>query len=290
MTFGGPALSAEILEGGSIWRAGTGPRVLGIAGPPTSALLYRHLARPIVAGGRSLVLPELFHPAPPSASLRDVVARLVPLVEPDTVVVAHGLGLPVGIALAAKARPRGLVLLDGPLQGFDPVTRAALSVAKGAPALLRGLLRPRIAVPALSSSAAFRRTVVNPYVMDRDIVAMLTAPLLATRDHRRAVAEFLASIADLRPPWDAGGVPALLLWSASDLLYPLPDDPAALLPGSEVRAISLPGARFLNVEERPWEIADALLAWAGAVPGEADHDTDVAVFASGARASARGRR
>jgi pimeloyl-ACP methyl ester carboxylesterase len=280
MTFANPELRPATDHDVRVWRAGEGPPVVCIAGPPTSSLLFRHLAKPVAAAGRSLVLPELFHPAPPSGRMQDLADRLAPLVGPEALLVAHGLALPLGFEIARRVRPQGLVLLDGPLEKHDPVAAAATRLASAAPGLMKLALKPGIALKALASSAALRRAVVNPYVMDRDIVAMLSAPLLATAGHRRAVVEYLASIRDIHPPWSAGGTPVLLLWSASDLLHPLPGEPRSLVAGSEVSAISLPGARFLNVEERPWEVADALLGWSSRRAGTPHRDKDVVVSAS----------
>jgi pimeloyl-ACP methyl ester carboxylesterase len=290
MTFANPELRLDTDHEVRVWRAGEGPPVVCVAGPPTSSLLFRHLAKPVVAAGRSLVLPELFHPAPPSGRLADLADRIAPLVGPDALLVAHGLALPLGFEIARRVRPEGLVVLDGPLEKHDPIAAAVTKLAAAAPGVLKQALRPEIALKLLASSAALRRTVVNPYVMDRDIVAMLSAPLLATPEHRRAVVEYLASIRDIRPPWSAGGTPVLLLWSASDLLHPLPGEPRSTVTGSEVTAISLPGARFFNVEERPWEVADALLGWSSRRAATPHRDKDVVVSASATPKRKRARR
>jgi pimeloyl-ACP methyl ester carboxylesterase len=115
----------------------------------------------------------------------------------------------------------------------------------------------------LASSAVLRRTVVNPYVMDRDIVAMLSGPLVATRAHRRAVTQYLASISGMGAPWPSPLCRTLLAWSAENLLYPIPRDASWCLSGADVTAISLPGAAWFAIEEHPWEVADAVLAWLG---------------------------
>lgn len=261
MTFAARELREHREHDIRVWRAGEGPAIVGLAGPPTSALLFRHLARPIADAGRSLVLPELFDPAPARADVGALADRVAPFVAPDTILLAHGLALPVALEVARRRRVAGVALLDGPLERLDPVAAAMARWSANVPSLARQLLRPSLIVPLLSSSAALRRAVVNPYVMDRDIVVLLSAPLIATPDRRAAVVQYLASLAEIERPWPNPGAPVLLVWSASNLLYPLPADPAGLLSGADVTAVSMPGARFFDVEERPWEVADALIGW-----------------------------
>jgi pimeloyl-ACP methyl ester carboxylesterase len=223
--------------------------------------LFRHLAAPIARSGRSLVLPELFHPVPLRCDPRGLAERLAPVVPPDATILVHGLALPVGLALVGLGRGASLVLLDGPLEGLDPVTSAVATLARRAPGVVRGLLHPTLLVRLLSSSLALRRTVVNPYVMDRDIVALLFGPVVATSAHRRAVTEYLGQIMDMTAPWANPGVPVALLWSSSNRPYPIPRHASRSLGGASVRVIVQPGTRYFNVEERPWEVAEALLAW-----------------------------
>jgi pimeloyl-ACP methyl ester carboxylesterase len=53
----------------------------------------------------------------------------------------------------------------------------------------------------------------------------------------------------------------LLVWGDADRLYPASEAAylEAGLPGTVHRAV--PGGQHLHLEERPWEAADALLAW-----------------------------
>lgn len=281
MTFSSPDLETSLESDVRVWTAGPERpwhTVVAIAGPPTSSLLFRHLAAPLRQEGVALTLAEPFDPAPSGrADLQGLVERLAPVVPDGATVLVHGLALPIGFELLRRTGAAGLVVLDGPLERLDPVSAAAARSCRVAPALMQTLLRPAIAVPLLASSLGLRRAVVNPYAMDRDIVAMLTAPLIATRARRAAVVEYLGSISRIGPPWSVGGKRVLALWSSSDLLYPLPHDMSRLVADGELSAISMAGARFLSVEEQPWAVAASVVRWVREGSPTGDCDKDVVV-------------
>lgn len=236
--------------------------VVALAGPPGSALLFRHLARPLAEAGVRLSAPELFHPAPAAGSVDALVERLVPLVPAGAVLMSHGSALPVAIELARRCAVRGLVILDGPLEGLDPVSTVFTALARtSSRGMARTVLDERVWSRLMASSLALRRLVVNPYVMDRDIVAMLGAPLTATLQHRQAVAQYLAELSALRPPWPDPGVPVLLVWGASNDIYPLPADPSASLSGAPIETASVAGGKHFHIEERPWACAEHVVRW-----------------------------
>lgn len=283
MTFAAPGLQEHVEHGVRVWRdpAVGGREVIGLGAPPVSSLIFRHLARPLAAGGWSLVLPELFDPPPRRARVADLVERLGPFVAAgDATVLAHGNAWPVALALAATGRVSRLVLLDGPSDGLDPVTRALAGVARVARPAASALLAPAWSLPALASSAAMRRLVVNPYLMDRDIVALLGAPWSATRAHRVAVADYLADIAAYRTDVDLPATEVLWVWAGNDLLQPRPSNPENLIRARATSAVVIPGARHLLAEEVPWLVADAILDRFGREAAPPHRDTDVAVLAS----------
>ena len=252
----------------STWQAGDGPALVALSGPPVGALLFRHLARPISEAGRRLIAPELFHP-PGESSVDALAERLAPVVPRGAVLLAHGLALPLAMAVAERVPVAGLVISNGPLEQMDPVSRAMSRLASYAPGGVERLLRPGRFLPLIASSAALRRTVTNPYALDRDTVAMLSLPLISTAEHRRAVVQYLASIGRMRAPWRVPDVPVLLVWGVADLLHPLPSDPDRLIRGARsIDAVSLAGARLFALEERPWEFARAILEWWPAPQGE----------------------
>ncbi len=230
-----------------------GVRLLWVAGPPFTQGLLRGAAER--AGGELLPLLE----AGGRNDVASVAKRLAGRVAVDegTVLVAHGLAVPAAMLAARRGRPglRGLVLTNGPITRLDAFSAAfarSASVLSRAP----GAVYTRW----LASSAGLRRTVANPYVMDRDTVAAICGPLFADAGQRRAVADYVRSLAPM-PAFAAPGVPVALIWGDDDPLYPLAEADAAdvLLGGGRVRAI--PGGRFGHPEERPWALADAVTAF-----------------------------
>ncbi len=174
------------------------------------------------------------------------------------VLVAHGLACPAAIYAAAQVPGCRLVLCNGPITHLDPATRALAHAAR-LPALLPSLIfHPAVVVRWLYSSLGLRRAVRNPYVMDRDTVVAICAPLFSTAGRRLAVAAYLRSLPDAVRSTPIFEGPTTLLWGDEDALYPpwQVDDARALLP--RLRHVTVPGGRSLHPVERPWLVADAI--------------------------------
>lgn len=226
------------------------PRLRWYAGPPFAPSVLRGcVAR---AGGEAMPLLE-----PGAGNTVDAAAqRIVAVSEPGDVLVAHGLAVPALVrALGLGMRARAVVLSNGPITRLDPVTRAWIGLGAALPLALQ----PALVARWLRSSAGLRRAVCNPYVMDRDTVDAICAPLFETTAQRRAVADYLRSLHTL-PALAPSAVPVWLVWGDDDALYPLSESDFAdtALGGGRVRAI--PGGRFGHPEERPWALADAVRA------------------------------
>jgi pimeloyl-ACP methyl ester carboxylesterase len=175
----------------------------------------------------------------------------------SVVLIAHGTALPVAWRAARDGGAAGLVLTNGPLTRLDPVARAAAAVARVAP----WSLHPRVAIPALASSLALRRLVVNPYVMDRDTVVALLGGSLDTPERRQLVQKYLRSLAasfDEQATFDG---PTLGVWGDADVLHPaaIADEARRWFP--RLRHVAVPGGRLFHPVERPWSLADAVDDW-----------------------------
>lgn len=230
------------------------------AGPPFSLDLYQRVVERLGFGeARSVIDPEApDHGWPDRAA---VIADA--LGGAPTVLVAHGLAIPAAVEAALRTPPAALVLSNGPLRRLDPFARALAGLCAtrpGAAVAQHALLRPQPWLGWLASSAGLRRAVANPYVMDRDTVAALCGPLVATVAGRAAVAAYIGSLRELPDP-RALRCPVLLLWGDADPLYPMEQASflEAALSGVDHR--SVPGGRHVHPEERPWEMADRLAAW-----------------------------
>lgn len=238
----------------------TRPRLLLLAGPPFGSALFRQVQERLGWGEAESVL-ALAGPGGDWRTAADAIAARCSA-EP-TVVVAHGLAVPAAVAAATRRAPAGLVLMNGPLRRVDPFARALGRIAAapgGAAALSATVLQPALWLAWLRSSAGLRRAVVNPYVMDRDTVALLCGPLVEAAEGRRSVAAWLRGLRELPAP-GALTAPLLLLWGDGDPLYPSSE--AAFLEASVpgARHVAVPGGQHAHPEERPWEVADRLAAW-----------------------------
>lgn len=226
-----------------------GPTTLLVTGPPAGASLFRAVQARMLP--RRTAAVELL--ASGAVGL-DALAEKLQVVLDELgaeVLFAHGLALPV----AARVRCQHLVASNGPVTRFDAVSRGLALLPERL--LAQGLFRPAVARRWLASSGGLRRTVNNPYVMDRDIVVMLTETLVGSPAARRVGAVWLRSAGhpDSLVEAKAGVVSAI--WGDHDGLYPLYQT-RGLCPADQLHVV--PGGRHYFVEERPWEVADRLLA------------------------------
>lgn len=230
------------------------PAFLLLSGPPFGALIWDATALRLRGAGH-LVACVGGAELDPDDPVRDLADRLRGL-GPDAVLIAHGTAVPTALRAARLQQPALLVLCDGPLVALDPITAALGRLARlGATAL-----HPAWLQRYLASSLGLRRAVANPYAMDRDIVVALTDPCLAKNSDRHVVARWLSE--RLAPPLADDGYDGrtLLLWGDSDRLYPAShaDTALARLPNGTHQRV--PGGRFMHLVERPWFLADEVLA------------------------------
>jgi pimeloyl-ACP methyl ester carboxylesterase len=231
------------------------PAFLLLSGPPFGALMWDATALRLRGAGHPVTClsgSEL----DPDDPERDLADRLRAL-GPDVVLFAHGTAIPTAVRAARQQQPALLVLCDGPLIAVDPITATLGRLA----ALGATALHPVWLQRYLASSLGLRRAVANPYAMDRDIVVALTDPCLAKNNDRDVAARWLSK--RLAPPLADGGYDGrtLLLWGDSDRLYPAShaDSALALLPAG--KHLRVPGGRFMHPVERPWFLADEVLAY-----------------------------
>ncbi|MCK6516402.1 alpha/beta hydrolase [Myxococcota bacterium] len=238
-----------------------GPPVALVSGPPFGAALFREVQRRL-APRRTVAITLR---APDAQGLPDLSASLAALLTDVGArrLVAHGLAVPVALGL-----PEGLldalVLTNGPITRVDPVARAlgALGGAGATRAALTTLLRPRPLNAWLASSLGLRRAVVNPYTMERDIVALVTAAWTGDAAARLGAARWFAALAAPLPTSGPKNASLTLIWGDHDPLYPLAQAEAALGFAPNAQLHRIPGGQHLHPEERPWELADLLSATA----------------------------
>ncbi len=226
--------------------------------------MWTDVVRRFASHGLPARAVELWEPVPTDATLAALagaLGRAISAIDGDVIVVAHGTAVPVARAAVARTPVDGLVLTNGPLEALDPATRTLAGLARSPRALAATLLQPAAWNRWLASSAGMRRTVVNPYVMDRDTVVALTAPYTRTAEHRAAAARFLRSLRTIPQPGVPLAARTLLVWGTEDPLYPtsVVDSARRLIPGIEVTEV--PGGQHFHPVERPWYLADLVAEW-----------------------------
>ena len=177
----------------------------------------------------------------------------------DTVV-AHGLSIPVALEACHILGNRTLIISNGLLTPKVGIIRWILPRLQQLPCTLtRQLLRPSLSLPILASSAAFRRLVINPYVMDRITLTELSQSVLSNAAYRKNVGSYISSLENwkFRAPNDSS---VFAIWGDHDLLFPIEQleacQPLLQMPSQNIYRIE-GGAHFHPIE-RPWSIADAI--------------------------------
>lgn len=226
-----------------------------VTGPPFSGALWRQVCKRLESHQLPTVVVDLLDPAG-DGTLAGAAARIQEALsgQDAPILVAHGTAIPAALLAAELHPPAGLVLTNGALSGLDPALRAIARLPAAA-------LHPRLWLRYLASSAALRRIVVNPYVMDRDTVVAVCEPGIRSSAHRRAQLSLLRAVAGAAGTPPAFPGPTLILWGDEDHLYPSSIADSARTDFPQMRAASVPGGRHLHPIERPWYIADEIRNW-----------------------------
>ncbi len=237
---------------------------------PFSGALFDAVARRLSVRAR-VVIPEL-HAGPDSGSLSDLVDRLVAVTKACGevgAVAAHGLAVPVLLAAAERLPTSQLAISNGPVTRLDAFSATLSTLARapgGRTSLASTVLRPGAFVRWLASSAGLRRAVVNPYVMDSDTVERLARPLLETAESRKKIANFLATLRPTADLFQPGDRQITAIWGDADALFPCSEAEFFANARYHGMHVAVPGGRFVFPEERPWELADALIETLGFEP------------------------
>ena len=171
--------------------------LLVIAGPPVSAPLWDDVVRRNRSTETLVQTIDLFDPIPSDPTVGGLAERLSRAVEAipgPVVLVGHGTAIPV----KAENRRENGVARTGFNQWandpMDPFRHTFCRLASSPRFLASTLLQPNLLCCSDGwhlSSAGLRRAVVNPYVMDRDMVVAVSETYLKSKESRMAVAGFL---------------------------------------------------------------------------------------------------
>ena len=178
----------------------------------------------------------------------------------DTIV-AHGLSLPLAIEASHISTNTRLILSNGLLTPSIGLIKWVLPRLQQIPCTLkRQLLRPSISLPAMASSTAFRRLVINPYVMNRSTLDDLTKELLSDANYRKHVSKYLTSLEKLEATFPKCNTDVYGIWGDHDLLFPMTqiEGVRTQFPTLSEQTVTIPGGAHFHPIERPWSIADAI--------------------------------
>lgn len=197
-----------------------------------------------------------------SGSLGEQIQQLSSVIEQQSIdtIVAHGLSVPLALEASHISSNKQLILSNGLLTSKVGLIKWILPRLQQIPCTVkRQLLRPSIGIPVMASSAAFRRLVINPYVMDRQTLESLTKKLLSNSQYRINVGKYLTSLETwkLRAP---NNTVVSGIWGDHDLLFPLEQMEVGqhALPNLQKQTTIIPGGAHFHPVERPWAIADAI--------------------------------
>lgn len=249
----------QVAEHEVVLHGAEGPLLALVSGPPFGAALFREVQRRLAPRRTAAITLR----APDADGLPALSVSLAGLLQELGArgLVAHGLAVPVALGL-----PDGLldalVLTNGPVTKVDPVARALGALGRGGAsrAGLTALMRPRPLNAWLASSLGLRRAVVNPYTMERDIVALVTAAWTSSPGARVAAARWLTALGGPLPTRAPRTTSLTVIWGDHDPLYPYAQAEAVLAFAPHAELLRVPGGQHLHPEERPWELADRLAA------------------------------
>ena len=222
--------SADVSEAwDSAGRAGgDGDPLVLLHGVATSRLIWRHVTRPLAAGGRRVVTVDVpgfgeSDPAGPGFELEDVADALVDGLAIERFdLVGHSLGGAVAVAAAARHADRVNRLILVSPAGLAP--RAQASLPRWAPRAELAVHAPPCPRPPLGWStpparrAIFGTTVADAGRLDPDDARML----LEASDGARRIGDGIrqALEADLRDDLAAAPMPVGLIWGCADRVVP----------------------------------------------------------------------
>ncbi|MBM76610.1 MAG: hypothetical protein CMK59_14485 [Proteobacteria bacterium] len=186
--------------------------------------------------------------------------------EHPQILVVHGYAIPAILSWLVNFNRTedfsALVLCNGPILKSDQ----ALKLFDNTPMLIkRALYSSTFLKLFLSSSLGLRRLVINPYVMNHDIVVRVCESALNSKEKRRQQEMYLTMLNQQIPCSVPKSIPVHLCWGDQDLLYPT----SGLLPLDTQKNIirhDISGGQHLHPVERPWALADLLNTIGQALP------------------------
>ena len=200
-----------------------------------------------------------------TGSIKDETDRLVSAINQaaeDVVLIGHGTSLPLVLATAEATNIAGLVLSNGPLGQPDALSRGLSRIARLPRPLARALFSAPLSLPFLASSLGLRRTVVNPYVMDRDTTVAICGPILKNSDRLGRALRYFETLSSAPTLSPSGHTKTLLCWGDSDPITSRNYEEFMENMATSITNTPIEGGRYFHPVERPWALADTVVDWA----------------------------
>ena len=180
------------------------------------------------------------------------------------IIVAHGMSIPFVSQISQKSVlyhddiDVSFVLSNGPLLDMDVVSKTF----KKLPNLAQRLcISSPFMMPFLASSLAFRRLVVNPYVMNSDMIVALCSNVFSDSKKTQKCIDYIDTFHDLFPLEFSPICPILACWGTLDVRYPLTMLTSFEMHYKNMERSDIEGGQHFHPIERPWEISDLITAW-----------------------------
>ena len=113
----------------------------------------------------------------------------------------------------------------------------------------------------LASSIAFRRLVINPYVMNSDMIVALCSPVFSNRQKTQKCIEYINDYSNSFPIDIPHDFPTLLCWGTMDVRYPMTSLTSFETQRNHIQRKDIEGGQHFHPIERPWAIADEITSW-----------------------------
>ena len=221
-----------------------------LSGPPFGEFFWTLVYDRLVEHGHKVCVHT---PVESHATLDQARENLSRTITSYDTVVAHGLTVPLLLHFAQKHPIKRAFVSNGPLASLDPLCKTFTTI----PSILQRIyLHPSIAFRFFSSSIGMRRVVVNPYVMDKEVIARVCAPL-GNASFRKNCTTYLDDINSFIPPTSIK-TQLIAIWGDHDLLYPttIATDLQNRYPNT--KRFDIEGGKLLHPIERPWAMADLI--------------------------------
>jgi len=221
-----------------------------IASPPFGEYFWNGVKNRLLFHGYNVQIVSLWETNSP---LTQVKQTLCSMLTKDDCVATHGLLLPFLLWAIGDQPVHRIIVSNGPFDQLDPFSSLAQKVPSK---MLSWYLHPLISLPFFRSSFGMRRLVINPYVMDAEMVKQSCAPL-KKHTARKSLSTYIQKIPTLPLPKNIQS-PGLVLWGDQDILYPITIATKICSRYPSFTRKDIRGGAFLHPLERPWAMADLI--------------------------------